>query len=296
MDIDPTSDQDSSASTADQSLLTPESPTATATAITVDMEANKWSQSGEDGIIEVLLGLLKPESSAGICIDIGAHDGFFCSNTAKLREKGWMSLLIEADNTFQQSLQAIQGTHVVMARVTPENAVEVLQRAEWPAKCDVLSCDTDGDDVGIASSIVRDGFRPLIIVVEYNPTFPPFLYRMNPPGTNKGSSLKCIVDEMGNLEYDCVYATISNVILVDRRRNPGIVRAMNAFEAFRWDDVRFVCSDFDGQNYVATMSDIQETIYNPWDRLPSAKAVQYPDRLLGYNMNQRERANYYRGD
>ncbi len=148
---------------------------------------------------------------------------------------------------------------------------------------DVFSCDTDGDDVAITCAVLRAGLRPHILVVEYNPTFPPFLYRMNTHGRQQGSSIKAAIDEITRYDYDCVYATISNVIFVDKKWTKQPFYGMNPFEAFRWDDVRFVCSDFDGQNHFATMTEIVNDVYNPWDRLPSAKIMHYSDRLLGFS-------------
>jgi len=268
---------------------TPESPTA----ITVEWEANEYSQSGEDGIISKVLELIHPRTS-GLCIDIGANDGYFCSNTAALRKRGWISILIECDPMHQEALRKLDDSRVIMVKITPENAISTLKEVYSAEKCDVLSCDVDGDDVQIVKALIQGGCRPGIVVVEYNPTFPPFLYRLNPPGTNKGSSLKCVVDELNALEYDCVYATISNAIFVDRAVNGTKIRPMNVFEAFRWDALRFVCSDYDGQNHLSTITEIQETIVNPWDRLPSAKAMQYPTRMLGYDdaRKRQERANH----
>jgi len=139
---------------------------------------------------------------------------------------------------------------------------------QFPYNVDVLSIDIDGDDIHVFKNLIA---RPRILVIEYNPTFPPFVDRENPRGAYKGSSLRALERVGIEKDYELVYATISNAIFVDKRRN-GIFAARDSFGVFRWDLVRFVASDFDGTNYFTDIYQIRgsEGITNPWSKERSA--------------------------
>jgi len=58
---------------------------------------NDYSQAGEDGIIDKILCMLPPVEHRW-CVEFGAWDGAYLSNTALLIEKkGYAAVLIEAD-------------------------------------------------------------------------------------------------------------------------------------------------------------------------------------------------------
>ena len=59
---------------------------------------NKYSQNGEDGIIEIILSRLNLyNSDKCLCVEFGAWDGKLFSNTFNLVEKGWNAIYIEGD-------------------------------------------------------------------------------------------------------------------------------------------------------------------------------------------------------
>lgn len=224
-------------------------------------EKNVFSQSGEDGIIARCIELLSI-SQPGVCVEIGAWDGEYLSNTAVLRRSGWKTCLIEQDQErFYQLVQNCAGSTCIHQKV--ELVLDGILEAHFPYDdIDVLSIDIDGDDIWVFRNLM---VRPRIVVIEYNPTFPPFLCRENPVGTNKGSSLRAL--ELVGIQkgYELVYATISNAIFVDGKRN-GVIAVKDVFAAFRWDDVRFVASDFDGTNYFADMYQIRNSVVNAWSK------------------------------
>ena len=57
--------------------------------------SNTYSQFGEDGIIEKIFQIIGVNSK--VCIEFGAWDGFYLSNTANLWTNGWKGILIEAE-------------------------------------------------------------------------------------------------------------------------------------------------------------------------------------------------------
>ena len=70
---------------------------------------NKYSQFGQDGIIEQIFNIIGlPKSRIPTSVEFGAWDGLFASNTCLLlREKGWQCLFIEPDKKRFSSLEKI---------------------------------------------------------------------------------------------------------------------------------------------------------------------------------------------
>jgi hypothetical protein len=108
---------------------------------------NKYSQNNEDGIIEECLKRMKIE--IGSCCEFGAADGYFCSNTRALIEKGWRFTMLEAENG---------------QFVTPENVNELVP------DCDVLSIDIDGNDYAVWKAYDK---KPKIVIIEINSSLDP---------------------------------------------------------------------------------------------------------------------------
>ncbi len=112
------------------------------------------SQNGEDGIIDECVKRLG--FTTGVCVEYGAADGYFCSNTRSLIEAGWTGLMFEPGTNLPGIINAI---------VLPENINRLL-----PA-CDVLSIDTDGRNDYDCFSVLEQ--QPAIIIIEVNSSIPP---------------------------------------------------------------------------------------------------------------------------
>jgi hypothetical protein len=126
---------------------------------------NIFSQNGEDGIIEECLKRMKIE--IGSCCEFGAADGYFCSNTRALIEKGWRFTMLEAENG---------------QFVTPENVNELVP------DCDVLSIDIDGNDYAVWKAYDK---KPKIVIIEINSSLDPQKDFFTPEqGTNFSLMLK----------------------------------------------------------------------------------------------------------
>jgi len=148
---------------------------------------NIYSQNGEDGIIEECLKRMKIE--IGSCCEFGAADGYFCSNTRALIEKGWNFTMLEASNG---------------QFVTPEN-VNVLV-----PDCDVLSIDIDGNDYAVWKAYKH---RPKIVVIEINSSLDPQKDFFTP---EQG----CNYSMMMRLGWDKDYFLLchtGNMIFIDRQ-------------------------------------------------------------------------------
>jgi hypothetical protein len=113
-------------------------------------ESNVHSQNGEDGIIaEVIrrIGLL-----AGVSVEFGAPDRFYCSNTAALPES-WVKRFYS-----DQSSDGVEEKFI-----TPQNVNEL-------PSCTILSIDIDGNDFNVWEAY---NGQPDIVVIEINSSCPP---------------------------------------------------------------------------------------------------------------------------
>lgn len=61
----------------------------------IDRTKNKYSQNGEDGIIETIFQTIPITNRT--CCEFGAWDGIHLSNCRKLIEEGWTATMIEGD-------------------------------------------------------------------------------------------------------------------------------------------------------------------------------------------------------
>jgi hypothetical protein len=255
-------------------------------------ERNVHSQVGEDGIIAAIcreLGI-----TTGTAVEFGAWDGVHLSNTAALREAGWETCLIEGDpDRYATLVKNFSGNNKVIpiqawVQRDGPNQLDTLLARHFSKPIDLLSIDIDGDDYHIFDSLVM---RPRIIVIELNPTIPPFIDRVNPHGSNKGSSLAALARLAKSKGYDLVHATVFNAFFVDAARN-GRIQPKSPFEAFRWDFVRFVLCDYDGENWFSGVAERQPRVINPWDGLPSAFMITYPPELIGYETKAADRRRF----
>jgi hypothetical protein len=137
---------------------------------------NVYSQTGEDGVIDWVFSRMTPRHR--ICVEFGAWDGRNLSNTFNLVEnKDWSAVYIEAD---PKKFEALKRTAAAYPKIAPvccfveasgENSLDrILERQGIPDDFDLLSIDVDGPDYDIWESVTR--YRPGLVVIEHNPTFP----------------------------------------------------------------------------------------------------------------------------
>lgn len=111
------------------------------------------SQNGEDGVLKECLDRIDP--SLKLAVEFGGADGFYCSNTAWLRNReGWDVIMYD--------LLAV--TPLVIAKRITEHNVNTLP------PCSVLSIDIDGNDYEVWKAY--EG-RPDIVIIEINSSLPP---------------------------------------------------------------------------------------------------------------------------
>ena len=134
-----------------------------------------FSQNGEDGIIDHLLGQLRVRDR--YFIEVGAADGLENNSAYLAYVKKWPGLMIDGDTAksrrARELLQPLNwGVKYVNAFVTPQTVGEIMAAAHT-GEPDFFSLDIDSNDFHVVSAFLDAGLRPKIACVEYNSAFGP---------------------------------------------------------------------------------------------------------------------------
>lgn len=138
-------------------------------------EFSVFSNGGEDGILDYLFDKIKNKTFT--FLEIGSANGVN-NNTAYLAIfKKFSGVMIEGDkfNSWLSKMVYRKYNSAVLsvnAFVSLNNIFE-LTKAFPPRDLDVLSIDIDGVDYFILEYILNNGFKPKIIIVEYNANYGP---------------------------------------------------------------------------------------------------------------------------
>jgi len=122
-----------------------------------------YSQNDEDGI---LLHLLRCMGGHGTreYFEFGGSDGQV-TNTRILREHyGWKGHMLDGGYDIPE-------INLHKEYFTPSNIVQLMTKYKVKKTLDVLSVDTDCDDLWITREILVAGYKPRILITEYNPNF-----------------------------------------------------------------------------------------------------------------------------
>lgn len=184
------------------------------------------SQNGEDGIIAEIIHRIGP-GRPGYCVEIGAHDGHWMSNTRLLIEFGWHGLFVEANYDLYLKCK-LNWANFPNVRCQCSHVDGRNVNAFVKGGCDLLSLDTDGCDYEIFSGLVA---RPKIVIMEIDSSIPPNREGFNSDGgasywtgvelgLQKGYFLLC---HTGNLvmlhnEYRKLFPEITGHPLLDYER------------------------------------------------------------------------------
>ena len=144
---------------------------------------NVTSQNGEDGIIQYIIKNLS--SIPKVCLDIGAWDGKFLSNTYSLwHDSDWKGILIEADKEKFKSIRKSYSTFDILVFnqfITPrgKNSIDSLFKVnKIDPKIGLISIDIDSHDYHLWKHM--EYVRPVIVVIEHNPTIPAYVEYHDP--------------------------------------------------------------------------------------------------------------------
>ncbi len=131
-----------------------------------------FSQNGEDGIIDVLINKLKNPNR--YCIEIGIGDGIQNNTAWLLFARRYTGMMIDGAKNMVRRCKYLLDFHCLLDTlsmfVDKHNVNEIKEKAlYWNP--DVFSLDIDGNDYYVAEALFNIGFRPKIVVVEYNSAF-----------------------------------------------------------------------------------------------------------------------------
>jgi hypothetical protein len=131
-------------------------------------ELSVFSQNGEDGVVLEILHRIGTETRW--FVEFGAGDGTenCCALLADVL--GWSGLFGELDDESFGRLSTKYRNNprvtTLQGAITPENVGDTFRRAGVPETLDVLSIDVDGSDYWIWHAL--DGYRPRVVIIEYN--------------------------------------------------------------------------------------------------------------------------------
>lgn len=168
-----------------------------------------YSQNGEEGILEEVLLRLRDPRLDVYCVEIGGHDGKFCSNTAHLIDQGAHGKFVEADYGLHQKCAANwahrKDVISICSRVGADNVNAFVDDS-----CDVLSLDTDGSDFKIFKALKA---KPKIVIIEIDSSIDPESHEFNADG---GSGFTITLMLGFNKGY-FLLAHTGNMIFVDNQ-------------------------------------------------------------------------------
>jgi hypothetical protein len=137
-----------------------------------EVEFRVFSQWGEDGIVQYLLGRVPVEHP--IFVEFGVHDYLESNTRFLLMQDNWRGLVIDgsADNA-----RAIRGSslcwrhelEVLCAFIDRDNINRLIGEAGLRGDIGLLSVDIDGNDYWVWQAI--DVVQPRIVICEYNSVF-----------------------------------------------------------------------------------------------------------------------------
>lgn len=217
-----------------------------------------YSQSEEERIIEHILSF-----TTGIpktCIEVGATDGLWLSNTANLwKNLGWKAVLIESDDgNFTNLLKNTAGYqcmcyHKRIEPTGPNSIDDLVERGGFlysggpRSEIGILSIDIDGDDYHIFENLKM---HPWVVIVEFNATIPPHVDIVSPVGSRMGCSARALARLAATKGYLLHLISGSNVVLVDatNRTEDDLMKSNLEMVSrlFKDHSLSYLIQDYDG--------------------------------------------------
>gem|GEM_PF-3062806 len=219
-----------------------------------DCRGNITTQHGEDGVVTKIFDTIGVANQW--CVDIGAHDGKFLSNSWKWAfQEHWSGVLVEADPGNFENLAALYHSradvHCLHEFVSEERSIDTLLASkDVPYDFDLLSIDIDGMDYRLWAGVKK--YRPRVVIIEANASMgPDVLFIQTDPGKRMGSSALAMVELAKSKGYELVAHLVSNCIFVRQEDFHLLKITENALEQlFTSPFVPRVVSDLDGVHYL----------------------------------------------
>lgn len=179
---------------------------------------NVTSQNGEDGIIQYIIENLSPIPK--VCLEIGAWDGKFLSNTYSLwHESDWKGILIEANKEKYEAIKKTYSTFDMLAfnqfiTSKGENSIDSLfKKQKIDPNVGLMSVDIDSHDYYVWKYM--EYVNPSIIIIEHNPSIPGYVEYHDPEDEVfllcSAKSLEKLGRDKG---YRLICCTLTNCIFI----------------------------------------------------------------------------------
>lgn len=139
-------------------------------------EFTVFSQFGEDGIIQYLLGHVPVENECFVEFGVESYEE---SNTRFLLvQNNWQGIIIDGSDAHisflnKSNLIWRNNINAISRFITRENINEIFRELGVPRDLGLLSVDIDGNDFWVLEAI--EGVKPRILVAEYNSLWGPEL-------------------------------------------------------------------------------------------------------------------------
>lgn len=140
-------------------------------------EGKVHSQNGEDGIIQAITDFFDVSRTF---VEIGCGDGQE-NNTRLLATQGWSGVWIDRNAPVVRPPEVRQHHQI---HVTRDNIVSAFETGQIDKRVGLLSLDIDGNDYHVLLAILKAGYRPHVLVLEYNPKFKANEYWVMPYNPN----------------------------------------------------------------------------------------------------------------
>jgi hypothetical protein len=231
---------------------------------------NVTSQYGEDGVIEKALEVIGQNDRW--CVEFGSWDGRKCSNTFNLIEqKHYAAVLIEGSRKRFKDLSATFKENDKVTLINAyvgfgehDNLDSILRKTDIAVNFDVLSIDIDGNDYHVWQALT--GFKPKVVVIEFNPTIAKSVEFVQPadPRVCQGSSLLSITKLAESKGYELIYTTKTNAIFVDAKYFGLFGIEDNSVDAMMTDEslVTHIFCGYDGTVFIRGCGMM------PWQQIP----------------------------
>lgn len=201
----------------------------------IDRTKNKYSQNGEDGIIETIFQKIPVANRT--CCEFGAWDGIHLSNCRKLVEEGWKAIMIEGDSQRYGDLVENYRKNPDVKCVnkfvgSDENSLKTILESYAVDSLDFLSIDIDGLDYEIFETL---DIQPTVLCIEVNAGHAPSSRVRIPKeisADNVGQPLGLFFDLAVKKGYDLVCYNGNAFFLKAEIREKSGIPALNPEEAY----------------------------------------------------------------
>lgn len=194
-------------------------------------ERKVFSQQGEDGILEAIFEYIGTTDK--YYVEFGTENGVEMNTRYLSEQKGWSGLRMDGGNE-NPSINL----HKEM--ILPSNIVEVFGKYSVPQMFDLLSIDIDSYDLWVWRRLLKAGYRPRVVVIEFNSNFEDTCFMTFPDPTDSvqhrwegdmvmGASLAALDLLASHHDYKLIYtdkASVNAFFIRNDLLPDGVVEAL----------------------------------------------------------------------